>query len=70
LRHLARVTRPGGQGVFNLIEATRQEQGFPEVMDELTRRGEWEVVQSTQPFAPFLLSEPELLTRAHVVRIL
>jgi len=70
LTHLARVTRPGGIGVFNLIEATFEEQGFPEVMTALEARGRWEVVRVTPPFLPFLLSEPDLWTRAYVVRML
>ena len=70
LEHLARVTRPGGYGVFNLLEATYAEQGFPPVMDRLTATGAWEVVQVTDPFLPFLLSEPDLWSRAYVVRML
>ena len=70
LRHLARVTRPGGYGVFNLLEASYEEQGFGAVMDELTAAGSWEVVHTSPPFLPFLLSEPQLFTRAFVVRVL
>ncbi len=70
LTHLARVTRPGGYGVFNLIEETYEEQGFPEVMDALAAEGVWEVVHKTPPFLPFLLGEPDLWARAYVVRML
>jgi len=70
LAHLARVTRPGGFGVFNLIEATYREQGFPAVMEGLSADGKWEVVYSTPPFLPFLLGEAGLWTRAYVVRML
>jgi SAM-dependent methyltransferase len=70
LRHLARVTRPGGYGVFNLGEATYKDLGFPEVMDALKAEGAWEVVHVTPPFLPFLLGEPDLWVRAHVVRML
>lgn len=70
LTHLARVTRPGGHGVFNLLEATWREQGFAEVMDRLTAEGKWQIVQVTPPFLPFLLGEPDLWSRAHVVKIL
>lgn len=68
LTHLARVTRAGGVGVFNLIEATYEAQGFPAVMDALVASGTWEVVYETQPFLPFLLAEPDLWSRAYVVR--
>ncbi|WP_397544282.1 methyltransferase domain-containing protein [Roseovarius salis] len=70
LRHLARVTRPGGYGVFNLLEASYKEQGFPQVMEDLTANGVWETVHVTPPFRPFLLGEPDLWSRAHVVRML
>jgi len=69
LDHLARVTRPGGVGVFNLLEASFEAQGFPEVMDRLSASGEWEVIQKTPPFLPFLIAEPDLWSRAYVVRM-
>ncbi|MEO3413703.1 class I SAM-dependent methyltransferase [Roseovarius sp. CAU 1744] len=69
LVHLAHVTRSGGYGVFNLIEATFADQGFPPVMAGLESSGAWEIVQRTEPFLPFLLGEPDLWTRAYVVRM-
>ena len=69
LEHLVEVTKPGGYGVFNLIEASYEEQGFPEVMERLSSSGVWQVVQVTQPFLPFLLAEPDLWSRAYVVQI-
>lgn len=69
LEHLARVTRPGGVGVFNLLDATQAEQGFPAVMDKLTESGAWEVIARTPPFLPFLLAEPDLWSTAYVVRL-
>lgn len=70
LNELARVTRPGGIGVFNLISATWEEQGFPEVIDALKAAGRWEQVQVSAPFRPYLLGEPELWSRLHVMRML
>ncbi len=70
LTHLARVTRPGGHGVFNLLDATCEAQGFPAVIERLAAEGEWEVVHVTPPFLPYLLAEPELWSRLHVVRML
>jgi len=69
LEHLTRVTRPGGYGAFNLIEATYVDQGFSNVMDRLSDSGAWEIVHLSAPFLPFLLAEPDLWTRAYVVRI-
>ena len=69
LTHLARVTRPGGVGVFNLLDATQAEQGFPPVMEALSKSGAWEMIYRTPPFLPFLLAEPDLWSTAYVVRM-
>lgn len=68
LEHLARVTRQGGIGVFNLLEASYVSQGFPDVMQALAK-DHWEVIHTTPPFLPFLIAEPDLWSRAYVVRI-
>ena len=70
LTHLARVTRAGGIGVFNLLDATYEEQGFPDVMQGLVSEGSWDVIHTTPPFLPFLLAEPDLWSRAYVVRMI
>lgn len=70
LVELARVTRPGGIGVFNLLEQHYRDQGFPEIMRALSEAGKWEQVAVTPPFLPFLLAEPDLWSRAYVVRML
>lgn len=69
LENLARVTRPGGYGVFNLIEASYEDQGFPAVMDGLTKAGKWQIMHQSEPFLPFLLAEPDLWSRLYVVRM-
>uniref|UniRef100_UPI003B528B0C class I SAM-dependent DNA methyltransferase n=1 Tax=Roseovarius indicus TaxID=540747 RepID=UPI003B528B0C len=70
LTHLARVTRPGGYGVFNLLEHSYVDQGFPPVMEKLAADGVWEVAHVSPPFLPFLLGEPDLWSRAYVVKML
>jgi len=70
LSHLARVTRPGGYGVFNLIEATYEEQGFATMMERFSADGRWELAHVTPPFLPFLLAERDLWSRAYVMRLL
>ena len=69
LKHLAQVTRPGGYGVFNLIEATYEDQGFAAMIEELSASGTWRIVRKTAPFLPFLLAEPDLWTRLYVVQV-
>lgn len=68
LVHLARVTRPGGVGVFNLIEATWQAQGFAEVLESLEQGAQIRIEQRSAPFLPFLLAEPDLWSRLYVIR--
>ncbi len=62
LRELARVTRPGGAVIFNLVERTWREQGFPAVLDDLAERGVWEEVERTKPFRVYTIGEPDHLT--------
>lgn len=70
LHELVRVVRPGGIAVFNVVENTYVDQGFPAVMEGLTEAGRWRERERSGPFRPFLLSEPELLTRIFVFEVL
>ena len=69
LYELTRVTRPGGVGVFNLLTASWEDQGFPEVIEDLTAKGAWDEVEISRPFRPYLLAEPDLWSRLHVMRV-
>ncbi|WP_294611382.1 class I SAM-dependent DNA methyltransferase [Roseovarius sp.] len=68
LIHLSRVTRSGGIGVFNLLEATWKEQGFQSVLESLVDSGQVRIIQRSVPFRPFLLAEPDLWSRLYVIR--
>ncbi|SHL33772.1 Methyltransferase domain-containing protein [Roseovarius marisflavi] len=68
LIHLSRVTRSGGIGVFNLLDATWKEQGFQSVLESLVDSGQVRIIQRSQPFLPFLLAEPDLWSRLYVIR--
>ena len=68
LIHLTRVTRPGGIGVFNLLEATWKAQGFQSVLESLVDSGQIHIAQRSEPFLPFLLAEPDLWSRLYVIR--
>ena len=69
LEHLARVTRKGGVGVFNVVEATYEEQGFPALIYRLCADGVWQVEESTAPLRAYLLAEADLLVRCYAVRM-
>lgn len=70
LRHLARVTCTGGIGVFNLVDATCEEQGFPAMIAALEKEGIWRVEEQSPVHRAFLLAEPDVLVRLYAVRIL
>ena len=73
LHELARVTRPGGHVIFNVVEHAWQDQGFPALIDALTDGGVWAVEEETAPLPPLHhrrarsadppLRLPEALTR-------
>lgn len=68
LEHLARVTCPGGIGVFNVVEATSEEQGFGRMIKALEERGLLRLEERSRPFRAYLLAEPELIVRIYAVR--
>lgn len=70
LAHLARVTRKGGAGVFNVVEATCEAQGFPAAIAALEERGVWRVIERSRAFRAYLLKEPDLLVRLYAVEML
>ena len=70
LEELVRVTRPGGVGLFNLVEATYREQGFPEAMAALEAAGRWRLRERSPAFRAYLLAEPALLCRIFVYEVL
>ncbi|MEM8662972.1 MAG: class I SAM-dependent methyltransferase [Pseudomonadota bacterium] len=70
LSELARVTRPGGIGVFSLREDTQRDQGFPQEMESLTRSGRWREIEDSDAFRAYLIGEPELYARIIAVEIL
>jgi len=66
LNELCRILQPGGIAAFNVVENTYVEQGFPAVMEALSAKGLWRERERSPAFRPFLLSEPDLLTRIFV----
>lgn len=70
LTEFARIVRPGGHVIFNIVEATYKGQGFPDVMDALAAQGLWQEVERSPEFRAFLLSEPTVTTRIFVFKVL
>jgi len=69
LTELARITRPGGYVIFNVVEHSWKDQGFPALIDRLTAAGTWTVEEDTGPFRPYTIGEPDLLTRMFACRV-
>ena len=63
LHELARVTRPGGFVIFNVVEHAWADQGFPELIGDLATTGTWQVEEDSGPFRPYTIGEPGLMTR-------
>lgn len=70
LREMVRVTRPGGIGVFSLLEATLDARGFGEVLGDLETSGAWRIVAKTRPFRPYVAGEADLLTNLFTIEVL
>lgn len=70
LDELVRVTRPGGVGIFNVVEASYEAQGFAAKMAELEAAGRWRERERSPAHRAYLLAEPELLVRIFVFEIL
>ncbi len=70
LEEFARVVRPGGHVIFNVVEASWEEQGFPAVIDRLAAAGRWRERERSAPVRAFLLAEPELMVRFFVYEVL
>ena len=70
LDELARVTRPGGVGIFNVVEATHAEQGFAARIAEMEAAGVWRSREVSPAFRAYLIGEPEVVVRIFVQEIL
>lgn len=70
LREMVRVTRPGGIGVFTLLDANLDARGFGPVMRDLDASGAWRVVERTPAFRPYVTGEAEVLTNLFAVKVL
>ncbi len=68
LRELVRVARPGGTIIFNVIENSWKELGFPAVIRELSDGGRWRLLEERGGWRPYTIGEPDLLTRLFVFR--
>ena len=70
LDELARITRPGGFGIFTVRDVMLEAGGFRDKFDELREAGIWRPVEESAPFRAFAIAEPEVLVQAFVFEIL
>lgn len=69
LRELVRVTRVAGIGIFSLAEVGRAVQEFAPVIQRLIDEGRWRLRAKSPAFRPYMIDEPDLVTRLHVYEI-
>ena len=70
LDELARITRPGGFGIFTVRDVVLEADGFRDKFDELREADIWRPVEESAPFRAFAIAEPEVLVQAFVFEIL
>jgi len=66
LVELARITRPGGHGVFTVRDSVLDAGGFRTVFATLAARGIWRCVEESDWFRAFAITEPDVLVKAFV----
>ncbi len=69
LQEFIRITRPKGRIILNVRPETFVEQGLKAKMDELTASGQWQLVECSPIFRPFLLTEPRLHAQIFVYSV-
>lgn len=70
LREMVRVTRPGGVGVFSLLDVNLDAREFGPVIRDLTESGSWRIIEKTRAFRPYVIDEAALVTNLFVVEVL
>ena len=69
LTELCRVVRSGGHVIYNVVEHTYVDQGFPEVSAELEATGAWNLIADSGPFRAYSIGEPDLYTRMFIYQV-
>lgn len=70
LREMVRITRPGGVGVFSILDINLEERGFGPTMRDLTEAGNWRILEQTRSFRPYVIDEPDVLANLYAVEVL
>ena len=63
------MTRPRGFVLFNVVEHTWEEQGFPAIIADLAASNTWTELEDSGPFRPYTLGEADLMCRFFVFRV-
>jgi len=66
LYELLRVTRSGAPLIFNVVDNTWVEQGFPKIMKAIDEAGSWELAEKSDAFRPYTNGEKDLKVRVFV----
>lgn len=70
LLELARITRPGGHGIFTVRDSVLETGGFRAVFATLVDSGKWRSVEESGWFRAFAITEPDVLVKAFVFQAL
>jgi predicted TPR repeat methyltransferase len=67
-KEITRIVRPRGHIIYTISDNRYSEGGFDKVVDELCAAGVLEIVEIGHQFAAIPLSDPNHMTRVHVLR--
>lgn len=70
LTELVRAARPGAPVIFNVVEESWEDLGFPAQIAALTEAGQWHLAEERPSWRAYTIGEPELLVRLFVFEVL
>ena len=68
LYEFARIAEPGAPIVFNLVEKTWRSQGFPKILDDISGKNLWTLLEDRHSWRTYTFGEPDHFSRMFVFK--
>ena len=68
LYEFVRIARPDAPIVFNLVEKTWREQGFPEILEDIVAQNLWTLLEDRHGWRTYAFGEPDHFSRMFVFK--
>jgi ubiquinone/menaquinone biosynthesis C-methylase UbiE len=65
-----RILKPGARLVFNVRQDVYENDGFREKQDALESKGNWRLLERSEPFRPFTIKEPDIRATIFVYEVI